>query len=392
MEGEIPGLQRRKKKLNAVERAFRNADKTPSNVLPTPFNNSLRDAPVFSFLNRKQDEEPQTNSSLRLTRSRSETSTPQIATDAQSARSSPRPIPVNERSPLRQAEDVQTKSGQVMKRYGSIIGTPPERDELTLTQSNQAKPASLLELPSAALDPSRPKHVQRRVANDPEYDRPVSPGSPAGPVAQPPPSQLAHTGNAYEISKPQDTPNALSAPSLRRLFRQNRTSSMPGDSRPFVRRMFSVSGTTPKNTRFDDVALEAYREVDFRSEEFFLFLDKELEKVESFYSAKEKEASERLRALREQLHILRDRRWEELIVQDEHERKANERNAARPVSRPSAEHKDRRLSSWLAPVDNAVTRVDEAWDRVRGSYVGQTSRKMEELASPVIPSKYCELL
>ncbi|QIX02528.1 hypothetical protein AMS68_008045 [Peltaster fructicola] len=364
-----------KKKLKAVERALRSADKTP-NTLPTPFSSSLRDAPVFSFLQRKPDDNTN-DSPLRLTRSRSEASNARPSNESV-ARSTPRPIPVNERSPLRQAEDVTTKSGQPMRRYGSIIGTPPEHDDLTMTRSNQVKPVSLLELPGAALDPNKPKHVQPQ--DDPEYDRPLSPGSPHIPPA----SQLAHTGNAYKVTKPQDHPNALAAPRLRQLFRKDRTSSMPSDSRPFVKRMFSISGpvTKPRN---QDVALEAYREVDFRTEEFFLYLDKQLEKVESFYSAKETEATERLLAIREQLHILRDRRWQEIVAHEERQRA--ERG---PSTRTSAEvnPKDRRLSSWMAPVDNAVTHMDNAWDRVRGSYVGKTSRRMEELASPIIPSSF----
>lgn len=368
-----------KKKLKNVERAYRNADKSPGSVLPAPFASSLRDAPVFSFLNRKlSNAEPPvtTNPPLRLTRSRSEASS--AVRDETASRSSPRPIPVNERSPLRTKEEVTGPGGQPMRRYGSIIGTPPE-DGLT-TVSTRQDPVSLLELPLAALDPEQPKHVQKRdIANDPDYDRPVSPGSPAGPS---PMQSNTATQTSTEPLKDRP-PSALSAPKLRRLFHQKRTNSMPGDTRPFMRRMFPAAGTQANKNDQDDIALEAYREIDFRQEEFFQYLDKQLGKVDKFYSSKEEEATQRLKALREQLHVLRDQRWEEIVAQEMHQREA-----ARKAQKHEQQEADRRPSrAWMAPVDNAVTHIDNAWDRMRGSYVGPTSRKMEELASPVIPSR-----
>ena len=49
-----------------------------------------------------------------------------------------------------------------------------------------------------------------------------------------------------------------------------------------------------------------------REKEFFDFLDSELEKVESFYQLKEEQAGDRLTALRQQLHEMRNRRTQEI--------------------------------------------------------------------------------
>lgn len=50
-----------------------------------------------------------------------------------------------------------------------------------------------------------------------------------------------------------------------------------------------------------------------RRDEFYAFLDQELEKIESFYQTKEQEASRRLQLLHSQLHIMRDQRIQEVL-------------------------------------------------------------------------------
>lgn len=60
--------------------------------------------------------------------------------------------------------------------------------------------------------------------------------------------------------------------------------------------------------------MEAYKEFDARQGDFLKLLDKELNKIETFYKMKETEAGERFRILRQQLHEMRDRRSGELLM------------------------------------------------------------------------------
>lgn len=55
-------------------------------------------------------------------------------------------------------------------------------------------------------------------------------------------------------------------------------------------------------------------EIERRRDEFYAFLDHELDKIESFYQTKEQEASKRLQLLRSQLHIMRDQRIQEVLA------------------------------------------------------------------------------
>jgi hypothetical protein len=70
----------------------------------------------------------------------------------------------------------------------------------------------------------------------------------------------------------------------------------------------SLKGFTPGHR---DLALGAYREFDLRQTQFFAWMDSELQKIETFYKAKEDEANHRLRILKEQLLEMRERRIEE---------------------------------------------------------------------------------
>ncbi|WPH03848.1 Hypothetical protein R9X50_00673100 [Acrodontium crateriforme] len=370
-----------KKKLKAVARAIRNVEKsskdgkkhaTSSN---SPLS-SLRDAPVRSFLSRDRQKPAQGSSqasNLPFAQQRSRSAAPclQVSQQNDLTPSASRPIEINDRSPLRGLGNHQD-DGPRMTRYGSIIGSPPQEGESGFSALQQAPS---LTLPDAAIDLNREEIED----NNPDYDRPASPGSPTDSTkSHPPATQLAHTGNAYEIGRPVDN-----LPGSQFRFQGRRTNSTLSGNAPWRRVFSTVTPSTPG--RNVDVALEAYREIDFRRAEFFYFLDTELLKVENFYKSKEIEAIERLKVIREQLHIMRNRRMEEILI-IERKRQHNEEQAKKGIPTESKSQKEdakilkmrRKLHPFAASVDYA----SEAISKVRPGRIGKTTEAMEQLGTP----------
>lgn len=135
-----------------------------------------------------------------------------------------------------------------------------------------------------------------------------------------------------------------------------------------------------------DVPLEAYKEYDIRQAEYFAFLDKELDKVESFYKMKEAENSVRLQLLRQQLHEMRDRRLEEVRA-EQIAKEAAERarlDQERPVTRGGAEYTNgghnRSISGalkWMQPIENAIG--------TRNTRIGKVTKSLQQWGSPQGP-------
>lgn len=391
-----------KKKLKAVSKAIRNADKPPSHAWPrsvTPVPSYKDgDGPVQSFLNRRPTAEAfpvshVSRGALTSTRPRSDPTDAQDAGNGSLAPSTgTQPMPINERSPLFSKGDKTQDDGRGLTRYGSIIGSPPNDGSPTMEQLQ--KQASLLELPDPALDPGMPKAKQSSQPNDGQYGLSTQPSPEDSQAPKPPPTQMEHTGNAYEIVQPHDgAPKSTKSPGHRSLFSPKRANSGSG-SRPFARRMFSLTAS-PNQTRrgHEDVALEAYREVDFRQAEFFQFLDKQLVKIEDFYKFKEEQATERMRVLREQLHVMRNRRLQEVVQADQSKKKQSSNGSIPGGDAANKKDDDHGLANgqskqgylsnvpWMAP----VTHIDHAIDKVRSGRVGKTSRTMGTLGTPQFP-------
>ncbi|KAH7383472.1 SPX domain-containing protein [Cadophora sp. MPI-SDFR-AT-0126] len=254
--------------------------------------------------------------------------------------------------------------------YGSFVPTPPAR----------ARPN--FELPDPALEPHpvreqmgtfTPKNILSR--------------NPSGRAAS-----VTVPDNAYEVGRTLTPPHRNTFASLR--------SRIPpsGSVRPFMRRVFSV-GTPlePAQSRKMDVDMIAVDQVKKRQKDFFKFMDKELEKVETFYKSKEDEAGARLKILREQLHVMRDRRIEEVAaaqyakeVRRREENKifdfqggrSNGQSKKDDDYRPTSRDK---LNAWLDPFEKAF---GNAKAKVTGPRPGGNSKALQNMAeSPELRSK-----
>jgi hypothetical protein len=259
------------------------------------------------------------------------------------------PITIPETQPLTRPYDGFGVAGDGISRYGSIIGSPPKRQDPTRIPT--------LELPDPAM--SNPDKRSRNLQGS--WD--ISAYTPSS------------SADAYHVGETHVPRKSLGMGLPTRMFPSKRAFSTPTGNahtaRPLARRLFSTS--TLDSPQPSDVQLNAYRELDAKQEEFFAFLDKELAKVESFYKMKEEEATHRLQILRDQLHEMRDRRMEEMAALN------NEGGRSEGVLAhllPNAEQEQNgngHKPSLLGPIEGALH---------RGSHVGKTSQAMEQLGSP----------
>ncbi|KAF1918641.1 SPX domain-containing protein [Ampelomyces quisqualis] len=161
-------------------------------------------------------------------------------------------------------------------------------------------------------------------------------------------------------------------------------------TRPSARRLFSLSTKTPPASP-GDVPREAHRDLDLRQADFFHFLDMELEKIEAFYKEKEEEATGRIAVLRDQLHIMRDRRIDDIIHRQTTKIKAkSKQNSAAPLLGHTHNHShspgdqnsddtktngDAMSASWMNPLDAAL-------DAINAGKYGKSTKEITQLATP----------
>lgn len=266
--------------------------------------------------------------------------------------------------------------------YGSFVASPPNGAQKSSNDRSRAPPS--LKLPGAALDP---ENLSPNVGPSTSLRKQKTVTLP--PVAD------TDNDNAFEIGKTKSpSKKNQSLPSrYKSVFTPRRMNSMPGPitqakSRPTVRRLFSMSHGTPPQSP-GDVPLEAYRDLDFRQAEFFNFLDAELGKIENFYKEKEDEASQRLAILRDQLHIMRDRRIDDIIHRQTAKIKhknAKKHEAAHLLSdghvSPMSKTPQKTQPNGGTMKDAWLNPLDAALDAINAGKYGKSTKNITQLATP----------
>ncbi|KAM5495627.1 Xenotropic and polytropic retrovirus receptor 1 [Microsporum canis] len=155
--------------------------------------------------------------------------------------------------------------------------------------------------------------------------------------------------------------------SLRKQIRDRRPTIGPPGPRPsFIHRIFSSSPEYEPSKTQMPAREQALAELRTKETEFFAFMDKELAKIETFYKLKEDESTKRLQLLREQLHVMRDSRIEELRSKKNHSMPQTKEGSN--VLKGSA---GQTSTHWTRPLT-----------RGGGSHIGKTTKAMTQLATP----------
>lgn len=289
--------------------------------------------------------------------------------------SSPLAIPARNSQAIDDESYSPWDSGAVTN-YGSIVPSPPSHPA-------PFHPPSF-ELPDPALSPTEESFASQNRAW--RQSRSTHHIAPPLPRAGNGPGTAFEVGITHAPSKAQ--PSFLSK--HKKKFVPGRSFSMPGGVSsparpPLIRRLFSTAGL--ESPRVGDVPLEAYKEFDFRQVEFLKFLDRELDKIETFYRMKETEAGDRLRVLRQQLHEMRDRRLEEVFeAQRAKERAIREHHhvdlgsGEGPSSDVSSGHGGSVSSAlkWMQPLEGAMG--------VGASRFGKNTQALGRMGSPPGPT------
>lgn len=202
-------------------------------------------------------------------------------------------------------------------QYGSFVATPPEQAPAPIRESGpHAQHGQYFELPAPAMK------VPSNVSDAPAQHRPHSTRTNSGVSL----NRLALNRSA-SMAGTQPGASSARAPTAGHLRPSsavtlaNRTPSDIQTPRSRLRRMFSVNGPPLDRYRSrGEYHMQGLDEVREKEQEFFEFMDGELEKVEAFYRQKEDHAGKRLVLLRDQLHEMRNRRTSEIAEAKRHKR------------------------------------------------------------------------
>lgn len=256
--------------------------------------------------------------------------------------------------------------------YGSFVPTPPPMDMHNF------------ELPDPAIRPDSPLETSGRRRSTVTSRRQSL--EIEVPERTPERTPGIAPQNAYEVGTT-SSPTRPAFASLRRTgtSSQNRPGSHDFNGKPILRRILSVGTPLSKPRSRPDVDLVAFDQVRIRQQEFFSWMEKELEKVETFYRSKEDEAGLRLQVLREQLHEMRNRRIQEVAEAERAKivRKDDERSAIGKISRghtgdedPIEHSSKEHQNAWLAPFGRLIS---NAKSTALGPHLGENSRALASM-------------
>ncbi|KAL4925164.1 SPX domain-containing protein [Aspergillus undulatus] len=319
-----------KKKIKAVSRAIQKSNRTPNHPSirrSSPGKGDHSDTPAGT--NR--------SSSIRQAEKRFEGGNGEFNFAVQSPNLTSRSTPGqrHERQPLRVPG---SRFSAVVGSYGSIIASP--------LQHPGTSDAASLELPDPAIDYREDAHYSDR-----HTDHGIAPKTPS-PVMSRHGSNKDVPRNTTPLSpksKPLDVPNGDGK-------KDDAAGSSGRRNSRLIKRVLSKTESPEKLA-----TTEQRSEVERKQDEFFAFLDSELEKIENFYQTKEREATERLKMIREQLHTMRDQRIQEVF----HTKRYRDRDADSQPSETLGTFNSRRLK-------NAFT----------GRRIGKNSKALAALATP----------
>lgn len=387
-----------KQKIKAISRSLRNVNKTPrlAGRPPLSYTNSAASIPYTHYdFNARSDRRAkygQTqpppggvdgNAGLEPTPGHQERNLRRMSTTMFS-RSPPIQDPVDkpesssygeEESPESEGELTplnRDRSGGPIEEtapvsYGSF--SPPSQDTSRTVQPGQMP---RLSLPDPALDPGRERAQSPDLA--PLQDQQSASQRPERVVRLQEAEKKSETQNGH-------APTLMKQRALRKVGRQkDQTDATPSNklgTRDKWRKVFKAKQiNSPEVSSFRQ---NAYNELDARQDDFFSFLDKELDKVEKFYKQKEDEAQDRLNVLRAQLHEHRDQRAREM--------KAHPQDQPHLATGEGTANQTRAESPFPNMPGKALDKATQNGHRFHQVFsheakIGKTSRAMNNLASP----------
>ncbi|KAF3479681.1 uncharacterized protein GIQ15_06657 [Arthroderma uncinatum] len=244
-----------------------------------------------------------------------------------------------ERSPLR----TPASRFDQAEGYGSIV--PPRASR---NASPSLVPASL-KLPEPAIDPDDTYFTPRNESATLHKD-----------------DLPAASTNTQTNPKRGQSAQSRRGQARKQIGDRRPTVGTPGPRPSFIHRIFSSYPEYEPSKAQVPAHEQALAELRTKETEFFAFMDKELAKIEAFYKLKEDESTNRLNVLRDQLHVMRDTRMEELRMKKDRlksEANGNSHVPKAPVAQTAA--------NWTRPLT-----------RSSRSHMGKTTKAMTQLATP----------